>query len=160
MKVEFEELTDNARLWIYQSDRVIARDQVDLINEEIDSFVSGWAAHQVPLAASGKVFHDRFIVLMVDEEKNAASGCSIDTSVAFIKHLESTYGLRLFDRMTFSYEKDGVIYTVPKERFKQLYQDGEINENTLVFDNLIKTKSQLSEWKKPLGNSWMKRFVS
>lgn len=160
MKIDFDQLGDDTRVWIYQNKEVIDSDVLDQVKAEVAAFVSQWAAHNQPLAAFGDVFHDRFVVLMVDERHNVASGCSIDSSVAFIRHLESTYGLDLFDRMTFSYEKDGVIYTVPGERFAELYKEGEINQNTLVFDNLVKTKNELvSEWQKPLGNSWLNRFV-
>ncbi|MBK8504487.1 MAG: hypothetical protein IPL46_21145 [Saprospiraceae bacterium] len=104
--------------------------------------------------------HDRFIILMVDEQLNAASGCSIDSSVSFIRAIEKKYQLNLFDRFTFSYEKDGEIYTVPKARFVELYKSGEINESTMVFDNLIRTKVDLeTSWLKPLGKSWLRRFV-
>src|SRR5690606_2975198 len=97
---------------------------------------------------------------IVDEKLNAASGCSIDTSVGFIRSVEQKYGLKLFDRFAFSYEKDGRIHTVPKVRFAELYRSGEIDESTMVFDNLIRTKNDfLQTWQKPLGKSWLKRFV-
>lgn len=160
MKVEFDQLGNDTRVWIYQSKEIISGDILEKVKAEIAAFVQQWAAHNQPLAAFGDVFHERFIVLMVDERHNVASGCSIDSSVAFIRHLEGTYGLDLFDRMTFSYEKDQVVYTVPSDRFAELYRAGEINEETLVFDNLVKTKNELlSEWQKPLGNSWLSRFV-
>ena len=97
---------------------------------------------------------------MVDERLNMASGCSIDTSVNFIRSLEKKYDLNLFDRFTFSYQKDDKIHTVPKNKFAELYESGEIDESTLVFDNLIRTKEDLVQsWLKPLGKSWHKRFV-
>ena len=159
MKVSFDELGPNARIWIYQSSSPLSDQQVVQIDQVVDEFVSQWAAHQQPLAAFGKVFHHRFVVLMVDERLNMASGCSIDASVAFIKSLEQQFNISLFDRMTFSYEKDGQIFTVPREQFSSLYKSGQIGEDTLVFDNLIKTKSEWADWQKPLGQSWLKRFV-
>ena len=159
MKVDFDQLGDEARIWIFQNVQEIPPDLIDGIQEDVESFVIDWSAHQQPLAAFGGVFHRRFIVLMVDEAFNKASGCSIDTSVAFIKKLEEHYGLKLFDRMTFCYLLDDTIYTVPKDQFAKLYADGVINQDTLVFDNLIKTKSEWDNWKKPLGESWLKRFV-
>ena len=97
---------------------------------------------------------------MVDEAYNAASGCSIDSSVSFIRTIEKKYQLNLFDRFTFSYEQNGEIHTVPKARFAELYRSGEINELTMVFDNLIRTKVDLEKaWLKPLGQSWLRRFV-
>ncbi len=160
MKMKFDQLADDTRVWIYQNKEIIDSETLAQVKDEIAAFVQQWAAHNQPLAAFGDVFHERFVVLMVDERHNVASGCSIDSSVAFIRHLESKFGLDLFDRMTFSYEKDQVVYTVPSFRFAELYRAGEINDNTLVFDNLVRTKNELlNEWQKPLANSWLSRFV-
>lgn len=159
MKVTFDQLSDDARLWIYQNNEVIGDEKIVQINNDIDEFTSGWAAHQQPLASYGRVYHNRFIVLMVDEHINAASGCSIDSSVAFIRMLEEKYDLSLFDRLTFSYEKEGDIHTVSKQQFSALYRKGAIDEETMVFDTLIKKKADLQHWQKPLGSTWVKRFV-
>jgi hypothetical protein len=160
MKVDFEKLSPDARIWIYQNQEGIAEELVQPIREELEAFVESWCAHQQPLAAYADLLHQRFIVLIVDEKLNAASGCSIDSSVGFIRSVEQKYGLKLFDRFAFSYEKDGQIHTVPKARFAELYRSGEIDESTMVFDNLIRTKNDfLQTWQKPLGKSWLKRFV-
>jgi len=160
MRVTFEELDPNARIWIYQNQGEIADDKVDAIRNDLNDFVEGWSAHQQPLAAFADVIYQRFIVLLVDEKLNMASGCSIDTSVNFVRSLESKYELDLFDRFTFSYQKDGMVHTLPKVRFAELYKSGEIDEETMVFDNLIRTKSEFENtWRKPLGITWMKRFV-
>lgn len=160
MKVDFEKLSPNARIWIYQNQAPIEDDLVAIISEDLETFIHDWSAHQRPLAAFAAILHHRFVVLMVDEQLNAASGCSIDSSVGFIRSIEQKYGLNLFDRFTFSFEKDGLIHTVPKARFAELYRAGEIDESTLVFDNLIRTKNDFEQtWQKPLGKSWLKRFV-
>ena len=160
MKVKFEKLSPTARVWIYQNQDVIPPDTITSLKQDLDAFIDDWSAHQQPLAAHSEIMHDRFIILMVDEHINAASGCSIDTSVNFIRSIEKKYDLNLFDRFTFSYEKDGEIHTVPKSEFAELYQRGQIDESTMVFDNLVRTKVDLeNSWLKPLGKSWHRRFV-
>ncbi|MEZ4956316.1 MAG: hypothetical protein R2825_22350 [Saprospiraceae bacterium] len=53
------------------------------------------------------------------------------------------------------------VKTATSEEFAMLYKMGEINDETLVFDNLVKTKGELEEkWLKPLNESWHKRFVN
>ncbi len=160
MRVDFEKLSALSRIWIYQSANPISEGVEVSLKKDLNDFISNWTAHQDPLLAWADIYHNRFLVLVVDEDFNKVSGCSIDSSVLFIKSLEQKYKLDLFDRFTFSYEKDGEVITVPKDRFAELYQSGEINESTLVFDNLIRTKEELqSSWKKPLGECWMRRFV-
>ena len=72
------------------------------------------------------------------------------------------YKVDFFNRMIFSYldEANEKVITLSKDDFKAAYTDGTINDDTLVFDNLVKTKDQfLTEWLKPLKDSWHKRFV-
>ena len=97
---------------------------------------------------------------MVDESQAGASGCSIDSSVRFIQQLGEQYRVNFFDRMLFAYQKEGQVYSVPSMKFAELYQKGEIDDTTLVFDTLVKTKGDLdTKWLKPLGESWHKRMV-
>ncbi len=104
--------------------------------------------------------HARFLVLAVDETQAGASGCSIDSSVNFLKKLGAHYQRDLFDRLRFSYVDNGAVHTVSKDDFAQLYQDGTINDETLVFDPLLKTVEELSSgFQKPLKDSWHSRFV-
>lgn len=160
MKVEVEKLSPASRIWIYQNYERIAPEKMEALKKDLDAFVSEWTAHQQPLLATSQILHERFIILMVDESYNAASGCSIDTSVGFIRQIEEKYDLNLFDRFTFSYQKDGQVFTVPKDKFAELYQAGEIDESTPVFDTLIRTKGDLEQaWIKPLGKSWHRRFL-
>ena len=160
MRIDFKDLTQDARVWIYQNTQAIPSSLIESIQKELYDFTSSWSAHQRPLYAFADIFHERFLVFIVDENRNAATGCSIDSSVMFIRSLEQKYGLQLFDRFTFSYEKDGQIHTVPKAQFAELFRAGDIDLDTLVFDNLIRTKGDFEEtWRKPLGNSWLRKFL-
>ncbi len=155
-----EQLPDTSRLWIYQSDRELNEVEIEQINQQLNHFVTQWVSHTMSLRAFGQVFRNRFIVLMVDESMAGASGCSIDSSVHFVRSLEGQYGLQLFDRLNFAYEDNGEVRTAAKPQFAELYATGEIDDQTLVFDNLIKTKGDfIRSWKKPLADSWHKRFV-
>jgi len=160
MKVPYIDLPKTARVWIYQNTSVIDPAVQDAIESKLDQFSSKWSAHNHPLASHCEIRHNRFLILIVDEAQNMASGCSIDASVHFIRQLESAYSLDLFNRMVFSYQKDGEVITVPKIEFARQYASGMIDDETLVFDNLIKTKEDLeNRWLKPLGESWHRRFV-
>lgn len=157
---DYTTMAATSRVWIYQSNQLFSKEQLPEINAKLEQFVNNWVAHSRQLRAFGKVFHQRFIVLMVDESSAGASGCSIDASVHFIQKLETAYNVNMFDRLLFSYKENGVIKTAHREQFTELYQGGYINDKTLVFDNLVKTKEDFdTAWIKPLGNSWHKRMV-
>jgi len=63
--------------------------------------------------------------------------------------------------MLFSYlSEEEKVVTLDQHGFKDSYASGKINDETLVFDNLVKTKDQfLTQWLLPLKDSWHRRFV-
>lgn len=153
-------LADQSRIWIYQSNQPFPSSEIENIKTHLQSFCTSWTSHNRWLKADGAILHDRFIVLMVDETQAGASGCSIDKSVHFIQSLEAKYGVNMFDRMLFAYQQDGEIKTAHRDEFSNLYAQNIINDETLVFDNLVKTKADFEQgWVKPLSQSWHKRMV-
>jgi len=155
-------LDDKSRVWIYQADKTLSDEQRYEIQGHLYTFLSQWTAHHAALKSYGNLFHDQFLTLFVDETTASASGCSIDASVHFVEQLGNRYQVDFFNRMIFSYldEETQRVITLGREEFKAAYQAGDIGDQTLVFDNLVKTKDQfLTEWLKPLKNSWHKRFV-
>lgn len=153
-------LDDASKVWIYQSSRTFSPEEVASVKNEIFHFVQQWTSHNQALMAYGNVFHYRYVALFVDETQSHASGCSIDSSVHFIKHLENKYQTNFFDRMNFTYMKDEVVYDLPSTQMKEAYTSGQINEETLFFNNLVKNKGEfLTSWIIPLRESWHARFV-
>ena len=154
-------LPGHARVWVYQNTGEIAAEDIPKIESALHDFVSNWRSHNQALNAEGKVLNKRFILLAVDEQQAAASGCSIDTSVQFMKELERTYGLDLFNRMYFSYvDESGAVKTVDHLTFAKLYADGIITDETKVMDTMVKNIAELqSDFVRPLADSWHKRMV-
>ena len=156
----YEILADSSRVWIYQSDRAFTRSELPQIKDYLEQFATQWVSHNRNLQAFAGVFHNQFIVLMVDESHAGASGCSIDASVHFLQQLQAKFNVNLFDRMTFAYKDGEEIKTARRNEFKELYQMGKISEETLVFDNLVNTKASFEQaWVKNLKDSWHKRMV-
>ncbi|MBC7884879.1 MAG: ABC transporter ATPase [Saprospiraceae bacterium] len=169
MIVDIKILDDSSKVWIYQSKSLLTDDEVDCIRDDLNAFLENWTSHNARLYTYGDIFHHRFIVLFVDERFAGTSGCSIDKSVHFIEALERKYNLSLTERTEVAYfEKTGkpeseeanIIKLVLLHDLKDAYEKGLINENTMVFNNLVKTKEEfLSKWANPLGKSWHMRFV-
>ena len=157
---DYKLLPDTSRVWIYQAQAPLSPKNAQEIETHLTKFADTWVSHNNQLHAFAKVYHHQFLVLMVDENQAGASGCSIDKSVHFMQQLEQHYNIVLFDRMTFTYKDGETIKSAPKQEFAALYKAGTIDDTTLVFDNLIKTKKDFdTQWIKPLGTSWHKRMV-
>lgn len=160
MFVPFNEMPGNSRVWVYMSNRVFSREEQSDISEKLVTFLNEWTAHQQALRASFDIRYDRFIILSVDEAATAASGCSIDKSVGFIRNLESAADCRLMDRLLFGFKETELVKVANKEEFEALAEAGAVKDSTIVFDNLVDTIDALNHrWEIPFERSWHKVLV-
>ncbi len=152
---------DESRVWIYQADRAFEESDIVMANDDIEAFCQQWTSHNNELKAIGGVMHDQFVVLVVDETRASTSGCSIDKSVTFVKNLELKYNRRLLDRNKVAWlDENEQIHTIPLPELKTALQEGKIQLETKVFDNLVATRRDyISRWTLPLGDSWMRKFL-
>jgi hypothetical protein len=159
MRIDFDLLSDNARIWIYQSSRNLTQEEIEAIRQMADNFVIEWTAHGNGLNAGSTILHDHFLILSVDEKINGASGCSIDASVRFIRQLENTFNINFLDRSKIAYLKDGAIVLADLKLIKNEIHSRTITEDTLIFDNLVQTKGALKDqWLVPAKDSWMRKY--
>lgn len=147
------------RIWIYTISKLLTDDQLQLMHQNCTTFVNGWTAHEVKLAASFEVYKNRILIFKVDESAYNASGCSIDKLQRFIKEQEVQMGIELLNRLLVAYEEHGEPVIVHSSKIKDLLNTGTINENTIVFDNTISSSLQLNEWKKPLKSTWLNKYL-
>jgi hypothetical protein len=152
-------MPDHSRVWIYQADREFTENEMHLLKNKVSQFVEGWTSHSKLVSAAFEIRYNRFLILLLDESQVAAGGCSIDSSVHFIKSLESEFQNPLTDRMKFTYRLGDRIESVSKNEFEKLLDEGKISDNTIVFNNLVSSRQQLdSGWEIPFSQSWHKNF--
>lgn len=143
--VEFDQLPDSARIWVYGADRDLTKEEESRLLEAVDDFLSQWAAHGVPLHNARRWDEDRFLTIGVDSTKEGASGCSIDGLYRALKALESSIGARIVTSGLIYYRgNDGKIHSVTRDEFSDLAAKGEINGDTEVYDLSV---TSLNEWK-------------
>lgn len=148
-------ISENSRLWIYQSDRILSDQEVAAIQKRLNEFTAEWQAHGHALAALAEIIHQQFIVLSVDEQIAGATGCSIDKSVNLMKEIEQQFGINLFDRFRIAFRQDQEIVNCSREEFEKFIQSGKVKKDTRVFNNLISTRKELkSNWEIPFSESW------
>ena len=81
MRVDFKNMPDNSRIWIYQSDRDLNESEISIIDDKTTTFLDSWQAHGKDLECSYSIINRRFIVIAVNENINPIGGCSIDYSL-------------------------------------------------------------------------------
>ena len=159
MYVEFDTLPDESRIWIYQSNRKFSDEEVAEIEVALKQFLENWAAHGAGLEAAYELKYNRFIVIAINQDTQAATGCSIDASVQFIQSLEAKYGVDLLDKMNVTFKQGEFITHKPLIEFKKLAKDKSVSANTVVFNNLVNTVGEYREfWEVPASESWHSRF--
>ncbi len=143
----FPSLPDSSKVWLYQSQTEIPLDLHAEIQQKLNLFIGGWAAHGTELFGEATILENYFVVLAVDEAKVKASGCSIDTSVHFIRSLGESFQLEFFNRMHVLIETNGIKEIV---HFSELASHSE----SFIFDPMITNLGELRRsWKIKISES-------
>lgn len=160
MFVPFSSLPPSARVWIFQSNRRLAPGEIALVEARLRQFTDSWTVHGSTLNTSFVIEFGQFIILAADETDTAASGCSIDSSVRALKEIERTLDIDLFDRNQVAFKIEDNVQLIPVGKLKEKFSDGTLNGDSLTFNNLLNTKSALSEgWLAPASRTWLKRYL-
>lgn len=160
MLVPFDSLPDHARIWIYPSNRKFSEQEVEIVKKGVSEFLTQWTAHGAELMAGFEVPYDRFIVIGLNQDQAAASGCSIDASVRFIQSLQEHLGVDLLDKMNVTFYTGEHIAHKPLLEFKKMAKNKSVSRNTIVFNNLVNTKEEYqNHWEVPAHESWHNRFL-
>ena len=74
MIVSFDEISDDARIWIYQSNKLFSNDQIKIIKNRIQDFLNSWTSHGNELKVASKIKYCYFIIIALDQNTSLASG--------------------------------------------------------------------------------------
>ena len=160
MILSFDKISDESRIWIFQSNRLISNSDIESLQNKIESFLISWTSHGNKLIVSSKIEYNLFIIIALDQSQSSASGCSIDKLVSFIKKLEDQFSISLLDRLAISYKDNNKISVVRLDDFKRKILEKKINNDTIVFNNLINLKADLANnWEVPISRSWHKKLM-
>ncbi|MFC4634571.1 ABC transporter ATPase [Dokdonia ponticola] len=160
MLVDFSTLSDQSRVWIYQSDKAFTEEQVGQLEKDLSTFLTSWTAHGAALKAGFEVKYKRFIIIALDQSEATASGCSIDSQVRFIQAMQENLGVDLLDKMNVTYYQNDRIHYKNLIDFKKMAKDGAVGKKTIVFNNLVTNLEEYkNHWEVPAIESWHSRFL-
>ena len=152
-------MSSQSRVWIYHSSRVLTPAEAAVATAKINEFVNQWTAHKLEVTGFGTLLHNRFVMLAADETHVGVSGCSVDSSVRFIRELGQLFNVNFFDRWLVAYTKGGKVVSCTRDEFEKLLQSGGVDENTIVYNTLAQTKAELdAKWELPYKDSWLAKL--
>jgi hypothetical protein len=154
-------MNSNYSVWLYQINRKLNEQEEAIILAKLQNFAKNWAAHQSPLPANVQIKYHQFIILTADESSVKASGCAIDSATHAMQSIEKEFNLNLFDRQLFTYKIAEEVFTLNATDFQLAIDNGIINQDTLVFNNLVRNTEDLAnKWEVPLKNSWHRNLFN
>ena len=118
-KIAFDELPEDARVWIFSAERKLTESERIRLLAEVDAFINRWAAHAVPLTAGRDLVYDQFLFIAVDQRAAGPSGCSVDALVRQMKALEQEIGVELVNHAPVLFRQGQAIARVPREAFAE-----------------------------------------
>ena len=154
MLVDFNTTADQSRIWIYAAEQKLTNNQENYILKSISNHLNNWEAHKVPLLAGVTILENHFIIIALDETKNGASGCSIDTLQNKIQEIEKELSVSLLNRLNVFCRIDDEIHCIPTAKLAE-----NANKETLFYDLTIQKKSELSNWLKPIEEGWCATII-
>lgn len=154
--IKIESMPDEARLWSYHTAHPLSTSETEALVEDLDRFVGEWSAHRKDLAAGYELKYDQFVLLAVDETQAEVSGCSIDSMVHHLQSLGYSLGIQFVATPPVCYRKDDTVHCCSRDEFRKLAAEGQIDENTIVFNETIQTVGQYREglWEGTFSRSW------
>jgi hypothetical protein len=160
MFVDFEEIPEDAKVWVYPSSRKFYPNEVEKIEEKIKTFIESWKSDNENFKASYKFLHNRFIILTADDIATPLDNSDIESSVSFILTLQETYEVGLLDRMNVCFKQGEHVQYKDLKDFKKLLKNKALTGKSIIFDNLITTKQDFDNfWEIPIEESWYNRFL-
>lgn len=160
--VSLSRLPDDARAWAFGSTRPLAPEETARVEEALAPFLERWTAHGAALRAGFEVREGWFLLVAVDENDAAASGCSIDALVGRVRGLEEELGLELLDTAPVWYRGEDGIACVSRGEFRDLAERGGVGPGTPVFDLSVTRLGELrpEAWERPAEASWHASLLS
>lgn len=154
--VPFDSLPDDARVWVFGSDRPLDAAAAARLLAVVDAHLAQWAAHGAPLTSARDWREDRFLTVAVDQRTANASGCSIDTLFRQLQGLEQALGTSLVGGgRVFYRDASGTVQSTDRAGFAELGARGDVTADTMVFDPTVPTSGAWrAGFERRAGESW------
>lgn len=159
MRVSFDQLPPEAKVWMYQSPDPLSDQHLQIIEQFATVFLNQWESHGIPVQGSVDVLNQQFIRVSAYTNEPSMCGRAQDAQVRLIKELEEELGVELTNRMLLIVEADEQLKTFDFHAIEQEIQNGNIRPDSPFYNALVTTKSEFdSSWKQPVRSSWLSRY--
>lgn len=157
MLVDFDQLNNKAKIFLYPSNKKFFPDLLLKIQNEVHLFVEQWSSKN-EIEVGFKIEYQRFIIIGINPGQTITTAI-IDELVSFIFKLQSEHETELLDKLNVCFKQGEFVQYKEVKEFKKLIKNKSVTKSTIVFNNLINTKSELeSDWELPAEDTWYDRM--
>ena len=155
--IENISLPGSSRVWLFGAHRALTDAEAAAIQGQMVDFVSSWQAHGKGLTADFCILHRCFLIVAVDESKEAPSGCSIDKVFHLLQSQKEKFDLDFFQRTLVWGMHKGELCIFNKQEIQAGLNSGEMNGEMKVFNMLSDRLGELTSggMMLPLIESWI-----
>jgi len=159
--VSFDQLPDNARVWVFASDRRLQGHEAKVLLDAVDGFLNQWKAHGAALRSARDWRDDRFLAIGVDPTAEQASGCSIDGLFRSLQQLERALATGLVaGGRVFYRDETGEPRLALRQEMPALFSRGVITADSRVFDTSVTdARSWRERFERPARETWVASLV-
>lgn len=159
MLVDFNTLSDNSRIWIFQSALPLDAVAGNQLLQSVHWFINDWTAHQQSLTASAEIRDNYFLVVAVDEAVAGASGCSVDKLFRFVQGFERENGIRLTERNQVVLH-GAPATALPLDTVVERLKSGLMSADTAICDVTVESLGAYrSRFVAPVSQTWLSRYL-
>lgn len=144
------------KIWIFIIEKTLTPSELNNLYAECQHFVSHWKSHEMPVQASVELYKNRLLIFRNNEVFNPIGGCATDNLFRFVQDLEKKYNTLLMNRRWVVYEKDNELKLAPFKEIDALVRNGEITEDTVIYNTAIISSDEWAEFRKPYKDSWLR----
>jgi hypothetical protein len=155
MWMEFDQLPDHSRIWIFQASRALTSSESHRTLDAVNAYLEHWKAHGKPLSAGCKLVESRFLIVGADEQKAGASGCSIDALTRVIVGLNQELDIDFMQRNPVVLSDGERMIELPFQEVKSMLNTDKAAKFKL-FDITLSSKGDLKNGiALPIKDSWV-----
>lgn len=158
---EWDKWADGARVWVFPLRTELTGSSDEILRESLDRFVGGWTAHKAPVNGGYFVYRGRFVIIVADTTGAETSGCSIDTMNREVESALASAGVELAAADEIAFVREGRVVMVSRDEFRELARNGEVTEETVVFDPTVTLLAAFKERKFEVraADSWHRKLL-
>jgi hypothetical protein len=154
-------LPPHSRLWFFLADRKLEEHEQEALSAQLRNFTCSWKSHGSSLSAGFDILMNHIVLIAVDEEQEAPSGCSIDKAFRLLQEFGNNQGIDFFNRLLVPLAVAQGVALIHRSELATKITAGAVHPDDLYYDLTITRIAQLEQdFQKPLRQGWALKGLS